>query len=346
MSCRNPFIVSWFLLGALTCPVHAAGDDAEDLVQGDWSASATGASVVQVVALGDGRYRAHVLADRERREPPVAVLIGQAQADQVVFTGAPKDQNEKGGAWWPAPDGSQAWSGTLAGGRFTLRSGTGVEQQLGREARVSPTMGEKPPAGAAVLLGPDTTDAGAEWIKQGSDKPCPWKLLPGGVLQCDPGKGSIISRREFASHHLHLEFRLPFEPGKRGQNRGNSGVYFQGRYEVQVLDSYGLQGVDNECGGIYRNAKPQVNRCLPPGRWQTYDADFTAAMVEGEGGQVKKKARITVRHNGGVIHQDQELSDATTAAPNKVTGKPAGLYLQDHGHQVEYRNIWIVPTTP
>jgi hypothetical protein len=135
---------------------------------------------------------------------------------------------------------------------------------------------------------------------------------------------------------------LPYMPEARGQGRGNSGLYLQGRYEVQMLDSFGLEGKDNECGGLYKIAAPKVNMCLPPLTWQTYDVDFAAAKFDSEGKKTVN-AMITVRHNGVVIHEDQELPDATHAAPNKEENKPGPVYLQNHGNPVRYRNIWVKP---
>ena len=114
----------------------------------------------------------------------------------------------------------------------------------------------------------------------------------------------------------------------------------QSRYEVQVLDSFGLEGKNNECGGIYSIAEPAVNMCLPPLSWQTYDFEFTAARYN-EGGEKIKNARITVRHNGIVIHDDIELTHGT---PGRHPEGPApdALFMQDHGNPVVYRNIWLV----
>jgi len=115
----------------------------------------------------------------------------------------------------------------------------------------------------------------------------------------------------FASYTLHLEFRLSWMPTARGQARSNSGVYMHDCYEVQVLDSFGLEGRHNECGGLYIKKDPDVNMCLPPMVWQTYDIDFTAPKSKGYGRQDEGPA-------------------------------PRPIHLQGHGNHVQYRNIWLV----
>jgi hypothetical protein len=117
----------------------------------------------------------------------------------------------------------------------------------------------------------------------------------------------------------------------------------QGRYEVQMLDSFGLEGKHDECGGLYSVKNPDVNMCLPPLAWQTYDVDFTAAEFDAAGKKTKD-AEMTVRHNGVEIHKNVRLPKGTTAAPVGEGKDPGPLYLQDHGNPVRYRNIWIVET--
>jgi len=109
---------------------------------------------------------------------------------------------------------------------------------------------------------------------------------------------------------------------------------------VQILDSFGLDGEDNECGGIYKIARPRVNMCYPPLAWQTYDVDYTAARYEN--GRKVANARITVKHNGVLIHENVELPHATTAAPVAEGPDPGPIYLQDHGNPVRFRNIWLI----
>jgi hypothetical protein len=130
-------------------------------------------------------------------------------------------------------------------------------------------------------------------------------------------------------------------PEKRGQGRGNSGVYLQGRYEVQILDSYALEGRDNECGGIYKVGPPLVNMCAPPTQWQTYDITFRAPRFDANGKKIELST-LTVVHNGVTIQNEVKAKGPTTAAPDLTEKGPGGIYLQDHGNPVEYRNIWLV----
>ena len=196
--------------------------------------------------------------------------------------------------------------------------------------RTSPTLGARPPAGGTILF-----DGSPESLEKH------WKR---GARRTDDGllKEGCTSVETFRDFTLHLEFRLPYMPKARGQGRGNSGVYFQGRYETQVLDSFGLEGTDHECGGFYLIKAPAVNACLPPLVWQTYDVDFTAARWD-EQRHKTANARLTVRLNGILIHQDVEMPNATTAAPLPEGPEPGPIYLQDHGNPVRYRNIWVLP---
>jgi hypothetical protein len=153
----------------------------------------------------------------------------------------------------------------------------------------------------------------------------------------------VTSKQKFGNCKLHIEFRLPYMPKATGQGRGNSGCYLQGRYEVQILDSFGLTGKNNECGGIYSIKDTDQNMCFPPLAWQTYDIDYTAATF-GADGKKTKNARITVKHNGVVVQDNVELDHATTAAPVAEGPTPGPLYLQNHGNPIRFRNIWLVET--
>ena len=188
--------------------------------------------------------------------------------------------------------------------------------------RHSPTEGAKPPEGAVVLFDGTT----AENFKHGT-------LLPDRNLLSE-----ATSKQGFGDYTLHVEFRLSYMPEARGQARSNSGVYLHDCYEIQVLDSFGLEGEDNECGGFYKLRKPDVNMCFPPLTWQTYDVEFTAPKYKD--GKKVANARVEVRHNGVVIHPEFELPHATPGRQGEGPA-PRPLYLQGHGNKVEYRNIWV-----
>lgn len=214
---------------------------------------------------------------------------------------------------------------TIQNGVLTVANANGDELgKLEKVERKSPTLGQKAPEGAIVLFDGTSTD---QWAKG--------KMPDDGLLT-----QGAVSKFKHQDGTLHVEFLLPFMPASRGQARGNSGLYVQGRYEIQMLDSFGLEGKDNECGGIYQASAPKVNMCLPPLSWQTYDVEFTAAKFED--GKKVKNARITVRHNGVVIHDNLELPGHTPGGIGGENSEPGPVFLQDHGDPVRYRNIWFV----
>jgi hypothetical protein len=294
---------------AITDPKQAGPDFA---VQGEYAGDA-----------GEHKWAAHVIA------------LGDGKFDIVGYQGGlPGDGWKRGDATkrgtGELKEGvthlkGDDWTGTIKDGVFTVMHGEEKVGELKKVERQSPTLGAKPPSGAMVLFDGST----AENFENG-------QLVEGNLL----GATGCVSKKAFGDHTLHLEFRTPYMPASRGQARGNSGVYPQGRYEVQVLDSFGLEGKDNECGGIYSIAQPAVNMCYPPLAWQTYDIDFTAAKYD-DAGKKTANARITVKHNGVVIHDNLELPKGTPGykpeGPEKL-----GLFLQDHHNPVAFRNIWAV----
>ena len=303
---------------AYTDPARA---DADFAVQGEYAGTVQGKEgdkklAVQVIALGDGKFRA-------------VGYVGGLPGDG--WDGGEKETVEDGLA-----DGSVTFTGKYATGtvkdgvmRITNKEGTHIGD-LRRVIRKSPTLGAKPPAGAVVLFDGSSADS---WV---STRGGPAKMTDDGLLM-----QGTNSKQKFGSHKLHIEFRLPYQPQARGQGRGNSGLYLQGRYEVQMLDSFGLEGRNNECGGIYSVAPPRINMCYPPLSWQTYDVEFTAAEYDA-GNKKTKNARVTVRHNGVLIHEDVELPQRTPAGPSAEGPQPGVVHLQDHGNPVRYRNIWVV----
>jgi len=196
-----------------------------------------------------------------------------------------------------------------------------------------------------VAFAPERSDASdAKWkkvsMRTAPKKSVQWKLVD-GAMEIKPGTGSIITKKEFTDFKLHLEFRTPFMPEARGQGRGNSGVYLQGRYEIQILDSYGLEGRDNECGGIYKVAEPRVNMCAPPMQWQTYDIIFRAPRFD-DSGRKTSDAWLATIHNGVKIHDRVKIPSPTGGAVDDNVAEPGGICLQDHGNPVQFRNIWLV----
>jgi hypothetical protein len=198
-------------------------------------------------------------------------------------------------------------------------------------------LGE-PPAGSVGLV---RDGAMQGWMRDGGGR-VGWEV-DGDVVRVVPGSGSIRTEREFGDAFIHVEFRLPRVAEQvTGQARSNSGVYVQKRYEVQILDSYGGEPEANTCGAIYGQRAADVNASLPAGEWQRFDIDFTAARFD-EAGNKTANARMTVRHNGVLIHDDVEVTGKTGAG--QAEGPSDGpLLLQDHGNPVEFRNVWVVPT--
>ena len=280
-------------------------------IQGEYEGAVAGDQHgAQVIALGNGRFRtvgyAGGLPGSGWTQDERRFLDGKLDGNHVEMQAA---------EFSIKIDGSKLHVYDLDGSTL----GT-----LDKVHRKSKTLGAKPPAGATVLFDGTSIEA---WNKA--------KLVEDKYL----GATGCYTKEKFGDHELHLEFRTPFMPAASGQARGNSGVYVQSRYEVQVLDSFALDGKDNECGGIYQVAKPKVNMCYPPLVWQTYDIQFTAAKWEN--GKKVKNARVTIRHNGVVIHRDLELPKHTPGRDREADG-PAPLFLQDHGNPVVYRNIWVV----
>ncbi len=277
-------------------------------IQGEYSDAQLG---LQVIALGNDTFRAVFfkggLPGAGWDKSDKVELESKRSGDRVEFE----------------QDGCKAvlLSGT-ASGQFNGRPFT-----LQKTNRQSPTLGATPPPGAVVLFDGSNCDA---FVGGHFDE------LNRGFL----ASGSKTKRSDFTNYTLHVEFLLPFKPLGRGQDRANSGVYMQDRYEVQVLDSFGLKGVQNECGAIYSKTPPSVNMCLPPLVWQTYDIDFTAAQYDANGTKIKN-AVITAKHNGVLIHDSLEIA-GPTGGGKKEDPTGGAIQLQGHGNPVCYRNIWLV----
>jgi len=196
--------------------------------------------------------------------------------------------------------------------------------------------GAKAPKEAVVLFGGTSLE---NWTS--TDGSAAKWLIDDGTLQVLPHGGDICTKQLFRDHYLHLEFKLSDMPQAAGQAKSNSGVFLQGRYEIQVLDSSGwdVPGL-GDCGAIYNQYAPLTNACKPALQWQTYDVIFRAPRCEGK--VVKENARLTVLHNGIVIQNNVELPGVTGAPSDTEVQLPGHLRLQDHGDIVWYRNIWAI----
>ncbi len=273
-----------------------------------------------------GAYKVLLLAELpgegEKKPTPVRIeLWGKAKGGRLPFAGKV---------------GRAHWAGVIADGKLTAegKGEGGGKFDLAFTVRKSPTEGLKPTEGAVVLLpiaaGPPPLDA---WRNR------KWQALPGGVVEVRGGSNTTV--RGFGDMKLHLEFMIPYEPGRRGQGRGNSGVYIQCRYEVQILDSFADRPRINGCASLYRLAAPKVNASLPPLRWQTYDITFRQPLADKQG-KLLKTGKITVLHNGIKVLDDVQFKTPTGSARGTGLADRAPLKLQDHGHPVRFRNIWLV----
>jgi hypothetical protein len=315
--------------------------------QGEYGGGA-GKIGCQVISLGHGEFQAVVLTgglpgagwDGKNK----SILAGKLDGTKVVLTTATGKRKylaqspEAFSATLKFPPPGQEhypdMTGSIADNKLTLQLGKSeiIPRSgllLKKTERKSPTLGKAPPAGAIVLFDGTST---SQWNGGRLDNTT-------GFLNTDGS--DITTKQKFNNYEAHVEFLLPYRPDARGQGRGNSGFYQVDQYEVQILDSFGLEGMNNECGGVYTRLKPLVNMCLPPLQWQTYDVVFTNA-VRDESGKKIKNARITLQHNGVTIHDNAEIAGPTGGARNEPEGTAGILRLQGHGNPLQFRNIWVV----
>ena len=315
------------------------------LIQGEYEGTVGGDAKnkigVQVIALGGGQFQAVFLpgglpgAGWDEKTKILCqgklgrgeVVFGPAKGERKYIAKPPEQfcATEK----FP-PEGQKACTAVFAAGRLTGKTDTGKVINAKKVLRKSPTLGAKPPSGATVLLAykPGAAPSLDEWANTR------WKTFDEGFMR-NERSGSNQTRKQFEGPwKLHVEFMSPFQPGQRGQGRGNSGVFPPGGREVQVLDSFGLAGMPNECGGIYSSHRPRINMCFPPLSWQTYDITYHPAAPAADG-KKGEQAYYEVVHNGVMIHKKVKLGG----------GRKGALSFQDHGNPVSYRNVWIVKAT-
>lgn len=301
--------------------------DADFAFQGEYAgtvAAGNGAAKLgaQVRALGNGLFRTMFYAGG---------LPGDGWDGQTIIQKEPTTDKTT-----PADaklDGGKVvidhvYKATCDGQTLSGKTDAGAAFELKRVNRKSPTLGAPAPAGAVVLFDGSNLD---EWQKGARMTPQKWITSASGATTV----------RKFQDFTLHLEFMISYMPETQTiYQRPNSGVYLQQRYEIQILDSFGIVLRTHDCGVLYAQVSPSVNMCYPPLTWQTYDIDFTAARFDAEG-KKSKPARCTVRLNGVTTIDTVEIKGPTPGG-SPETPAPGSLYLQAHGQPSFYRNVWVV----
>jgi len=192
------------------------------------------------------------------------------------------------------------------------------------------------PADAVTLVGPD----GSDLIPEGK-APAKW-VFADGILTASPAWDSVVTKESYRDFRMHVEFNVnEVKDAKDSEANGNSGIYLQNRYEIQIHNSFGISEADykaSHCGSIYRRKKPDRLVCKPAGEWQSFDLVFRAARFAD--GKKTGNARITVYHNGVLIHDDYSIP-GKTGAGEKEGPEPRPIKLQGHHNPVRFRNVWI-----
>jgi Domain of Unknown Function (DUF1080) len=273
------------------------------LIQGEYEGTKLGA---QVVAGAEGQFQVFLLPGG---------LPGAGWDGKTIEKATAKTDDAK-----TTLSGSK-WTGSLASGKLTGKTPEGDSFTLTRVIRRSPTEGAKAPAGAMVLFdGSNVT----EWTN-------------GKIVESQYLLAGATTKKAVQDFKMHVEFRLPF----RDKSAGNSGVYMQERYELQIINSFGkFPPPNNGMASIYTYTAPSINMCYPPLSWQTYDIDFKAARWDSAGKKTDN-ARVSLLHNGVKVHDNAEIKNKTGAG--KEEGPNAlPIYLQMHGSPVYFRNVWLV----
>ena len=209
-----------------------------------------------------------------------------------------------------------------------------------KPASIDPGNDNTQPSDAIALFDGYNLD---EWVSKKDGSAVKWQLNKDGSMTVIPGTGDIQTKKKFGSVQLHIEWKSPSEIQGDGQDRGNSGIYLQKRYEVQVLDNNNNETyVNGQAGAIYKQSIPLVNASVATGEWNTYDIIFHAPEFDADGNKTAS-GTFTVLHNGILIQDHVEIKGSTEDIgwPKNIAHGNAAIVLQDHGSEVSYRNIWL-----
>jgi hypothetical protein len=345
-------LVTLFGLGVSLVGTTFADDAPADTIQGNWLGVWTGKeegsggkTVAQIYGLGNGEYQA-VLVAYDSGEQDSGTFTFSIRGTTIAEGKVQFLQNINLG-----PLGMFKFEALIEGEKLSGRYSNGAQfeggLQLARHIKKIDAVGLPAPAGAIVLFDGKTLD---KWTGIDALSPA-WEVRDGRILapvDAVPGPkptGHLVSRDTFTDAQIHLEFRLPYEPEARKENRAAGGVWIAGRYEIQFVDSFGFpRERDNlgefddvkALGAIYGAKAPKEQPGLPPGEWQALDITFTSARGTNP-------ADITVVLNGTTIHDHLKLDGPTEGAPIRDAETAAGLILERSGHPLEFRNVWYVP---
>jgi hypothetical protein len=305
----------------------AMANEKDDFVMGNYQGAFSGAWAkhgirAEVIGGAKRSFRANLFIAQDGGAEVKVALSGRGRDGKATLEG----EVDLG-------KGAQAITASIENETMTGRVGTDGAFTLQRFFAEPPTRGAAPPEGAVVLFDGTNTDAWMRW-------PPAYCIQDDGSMEvCG---SSMLSKQEFGDAQYHVEFRTPYMPNDIEQARGNSGFYVMGRYEVQILDSFGNEPKWDYCGGIYKVAVPLQNACLPPLQWQTYDVTMRAPRFDANGTKTEN-ARITVVLNGVTIHDNLELPDVTPGGISGTEAPTGPIMLQDHHDSVRFRNVWVKP---
>lgn len=329
--CLCFLLTCWLVALTQAATFYGITDKLMGEYQGTWATQdgRKGRVIAQIRPISNNRYDGFVLFQRQKARVAAAKLVpaAEAEANATRFISESTKREDGGELFGALTVTSQLQAGKLTG-QFKGELGEGNFEALLVD-RKPKTLGARPLRGAIPLF--DGKNAkGWETFN--------WRITPDGAMEAGPS--DIRTTDKYANYKLHIEFRTPYMPTALGQERGNSGVYLQSKYEIQILDSFGLYPLKkDDCGALYGVREPEPNACLPPMSWQTLD--ITYIQGNQKAGELPS---VTVLQNGVTILDDVDIPGEVVEPGTGGGDKEGGfLRLQAHGAPVQFRNIWVQP---